>query len=216
MPTTTTAIRLVTAQPGMCAVSITYTISTITATRSKTRCAKTVPSRRAQAPVLAHAPVEHRDSCQLADPTGQDRVCEEADGKGGEDEHEARMRWFERLHDHRAPGQRTKRPPTAGSGRPRRRPSATGLRRTRRRPRPTPARATRAPRTPPRRRARRVPPAPSRYEGRLTTRRSPVRRSRRAACRCRPRSNARPRRGALLHRAPRGAARPPAGRRQPP
>ena len=49
-PTATTAIRLVTAQSGMCAVDDDVDDQTrITATRSNTRCAKTVPSSRAQA-----------------------------------------------------------------------------------------------------------------------------------------------------------------------
>src|SRR6266511_4103272 len=42
-PATTTAIRLVTAHSGMCAVLTTYRIKPIAATRSKTRWAKTVP-----------------------------------------------------------------------------------------------------------------------------------------------------------------------------
>src|SRR6266487_2636263 len=56
---------------------------------------------------LRHAPVEYRNPCELADPSRQNGVREQSDGEGGEDEQEARVRSFERIHDHRAPGERT-------------------------------------------------------------------------------------------------------------
>ncbi len=47
---------------------------------SKTRCAKTVPTSVAQRPSAPRQPPrEHGDARQLADPAGQDGVCEQPD-----------------------------------------------------------------------------------------------------------------------------------------
>ena len=48
---------------------------------------------------------QHRDACELADAPGQNRVREQSDGEGGEDEQDARVRLRDRLVDHRAPGE---------------------------------------------------------------------------------------------------------------
>ena len=54
--------------------------------RSKSRCAKTVPTSVALVPraVRELAP-QDGDARELADPAGQDRVAEQADSEGGED-----------------------------------------------------------------------------------------------------------------------------------
>ena len=59
-----------------------------TGTRSKTRCAKTVPTSVGQRPLPAAVdpPVEDGDARELADPAGQHRVREQADAEGREDE----------------------------------------------------------------------------------------------------------------------------------
>ena len=92
-PSPATISRLVSAQCGIRAVSSVKAISSSAGTKSKTRCAKTVPSSVAVAPFLArHPPREHRDAGELAEPARQDGVREQPDAEGGERPVERRVR----------------------------------------------------------------------------------------------------------------------------
>ena len=210
IPTTTTAIRLVTAQSGMCAVSITYTISAITATRSKTRCAKTVPSKRAQAPgcfmrllstatrasspirpgriAFANRPTENAEKTSMKLGWGGSNACTITVRHAS-----ARMSTESRFRATAAATQRHSTAANAFATPPHAGPCHQSAANT-----PTAASTTSAART-------------RTLCTNLTARLPPVRRSPRAAARCRPRSSARPRAGAPLPRAQRGAAHPPAG-----
>src|SRR5690348_15138092 len=62
--------------------------------------------RRPRALAPRHLPRQHGDPRQLADPAGQQRVCEQADREGRKHEREARLRWLHRRVDHDRPGER--------------------------------------------------------------------------------------------------------------
>ena len=76
---------------------------------SKTRCANTVPTSAAHAPLRSGIFArQHGDPRQLADPARQQGVREQADGEGREDERHARVRWLHRGADDRVPGERAR------------------------------------------------------------------------------------------------------------
>ena len=107
MPTTTTAIRLVTAQ--LRDMRGQHHVHDQHDHRDEIEDAVREHGSKQARPGagLPHAPVQHRHPRQLADAPRQHRVREQADGERGEDEHEARVGRFERLHDHGAPRKRT-------------------------------------------------------------------------------------------------------------
>ena len=181
----------------------TQTTSSRAGKRSKSRCAKTVPSSVALVPGPCGR-CRRRTATRASSPAraGKHRVAEQAHAEGREDVRERRLRVREGLADRQSPRERRGRARRRGSGRSRRRSSATRRSRTRGRRRPSPARATRS--RPARARATRAPRrrAPTGCAGPPTTfmrqrcsgraRRRP-RRPPRAGARCRPTSTARPR-----------------------
>ena len=91
MPTTTTAIRLVTAQSGMCAVEHHVHDQGDDCDEIEDPVREDGAEQARPGAGLSHPPVQHRDARELADPPGQDRVREQADGESREDEHEPRV-----------------------------------------------------------------------------------------------------------------------------
>ncbi len=63
---------------------------------------------RRRAPSAWEPPPQDGDSGELADAARQDRVREQPDGEGGEDEREARVRRLDRLLDGRVPRERAR------------------------------------------------------------------------------------------------------------